>query len=289
MAGHYQVTQPSTVLEGGVQAAAPAKINRFLHIVGRRADGYHLLETGFQFVQWCDWIHFRPSEIPGVHMLHDPLRLGEQNLVFQAASQLLDQTHHGVEILIEKHLPSGGGLGGGSSDAATTLVALNDIFHLGQSNEALQAIGLRLGADVPVFIFGSSCFAKGVGEKFTEVHWPGTQVLIADPQIHVSTQGIFQHPKLTRDTPSCRIRASQLDTTHNDCESLVRDIHPAIDRLMDQLQVFGEPRLTGTGGCVFVVDPVNADSAEAIIGDAATVQVGLLSHRSMLYTCGANA
>ena len=121
------------------------------------------------------------------------------------------------------------------------------------------------------------------------MHWPGTQVLIADPQIHVSTQGIFQHPKLTRDTPSCRIRASQLDTTHNDCESLVRDIYPAIDRLIDQLQVFGEPRLTGTGGCVFVVDPVNADLAEAIIGDVATVQVGLLSHRSMLYTCGANA
>jgi 4-diphosphocytidyl-2-C-methyl-D-erythritol kinase len=127
MAGHHQVTQPSTLLEGGVQAAAPAKINRFLHIVGRRADGYHLLETGFQFVQWCDWIHFRPTEIPGIHLLHDPLGLGEQNLVFQAAAQVLDQTSHGVEILIEKHLPSGGGLGGGSSDAATTLVALNDI------------------------------------------------------------------------------------------------------------------------------------------------------------------
>ena len=111
MAGHHQVTQPSTLLEGGVQAAAPAKINRFLHIVGRRADGYHLLETGFQFVQWCDWIHFRPTEIPGVHLLHDPLVLGERNLVFQAAAQILDQTSHGVEILIEKHLPSGGGLG----------------------------------------------------------------------------------------------------------------------------------------------------------------------------------
>jgi 4-diphosphocytidyl-2-C-methyl-D-erythritol kinase len=288
MAGHYQVTQPSTLLEGGVQAAAPAKINRFLHIIGRRDDGYHLLETGFQFVEWCDWIHFRPTEIPGVHILDDPLRLGEQNLVFQAASHLLSQTSHGVEILIEKYLPSGGGLGGGSSDAATTLVALNQIFHLGRSNDALQEIGLRLGADIPVFIFGSSCFAKNVGEKFTEVHWPGTQVLIADPQIHVSTQRIFQHPKLTRDTPSCRIRASQLDTTHNDCELLVRAIYPEIDRLIDKLQVFGKPRLTGTGGCLFVVDPSNVDSADTIIGDAVRYKVGLLSHRSMLYTCVPN-
>lgn len=286
MAGHYQVTQPSTLVAGGIQAAAPGKINRFLHVIGRRDDGYHLLETGFQFVQWCDWIHFRPTEIPGVHMLDDPLGLGQKNLVVQAASQLLNQTPYGVEILIEKYLPSGGGLGGGSSDAATTLVALNEIFHLGKSNEALRAIGLGLGADVPVFIFGSSCFARGVGEKFTEVHWPGNQVLIADPQIHVSTQGIFQHPQLKRDTPSCRIRASQLDTTRNDCESLVREIYPAIDRLIDQLQVFGEPRLTGTGGCVFVVDPVNIGSTDSILGDAAAVKVGLLSHRSMLYTSG---
>jgi 4-diphosphocytidyl-2-C-methyl-D-erythritol kinase len=285
MASHYQVTQPSTLLEGGVQAAAPAKINRFLHIVGRRDDGYHLLETGFQFVQWCDWIHFRPIETPGVHILEDPLGIGEQNLVFRAASLLLNQTHYGVEILIEKHLPSGGGLGGGSSDAATTLVALNEIFHLGQSKEALQAAGLTLGADVPAFIFGSSCFARGIGEKLTEVHWPGTEVLTADPQIHVPTRRIFQHPKLTRDTPSCKIRASQLSTTHNDCEPLVRSIYPAIDRLIEQLRVFGEPRLSGTGGCLFVVDPIDADYADLIIDGGAAVKVGLLSHQSLLYTC----
>ena len=289
MAGNRSVIHPSDVLEGGYRAAAPAKINRFLHIVGRREDGYHLLETGFQFVDWCDWIHFRKTDTPGIQILKDPMMLGVDNLVYKAASQLLHSTPCGVEILIEKNLPTGGGLGGGSSDAATTLVALNQIFELGHTNEQLQALGLSLGADIPVFIYGRSCFASGVGEEFDPIDWPGKHVLIANPNIHVSTQAIFQHPKLTRDTPSCRIRASQLDTTHNDCEILVREIHPAIDRLINQMQVFGEPRLTGTGGCVFVVDPVDSHSADEILGDRAEVKVSLLSNQSMLYTCGANA
>jgi len=289
MAGNRSVIHPSDVLEGGYRAAAPAKINRFLHIVGRREDGYHLLETGFQFVDWCDWIHFRITDTPGIQILEDPMMLGVDNLVYQAASQLLHSTQYGVEILIEKNLPTGGGLGGGSSDAATTLVALNEIFKLDHTSEQLQALGLGLGADIPVFIYGRSCFASGVGEEFEQIDWPGKHVLIANPNIHVSTQAIFQHPKLTRDTPSCRIRASQLDTTHNDCEILVREIHPAIDRLINQMQVFGEPRLTGTGGCVFVVDPVNNQSANEIIGDLAEAKVSLLSNQSMLYTCGANA
>ena len=289
MAGNHSVVQPSAILEGGFQAAAPAKINRFLHIVGQRDDGYHLLETGFQFVDWCDWIHYRITQIPGVQILCDPMTLGTENLVYKAASALLGGTQYGVEIMIEKNLPSGGGLGGGSSDAATTLVALNQMFTLGHTNEQLQTLGLTLGADVPVFIFGQSCFASGVGDQFVQMHWPGRQVLIANPGVHVSTQGIFQNPKLTRDTPSCRIRASQLDTTHNDCEMLVREIYPAIDRLVNRMQAFGEPRMTGTGGCVFVVDPVGSASASEVVGHLAEVKVSLLSNRSMLYTCGANA
>ena len=289
MAGNHSVVQPSAILKGGFQAAAPAKINRFLHIVGQRDDGYHLLETGFQFVDWCDWIHYRITQIPGVQILSDPMALGTENLVYKAASLLLDSTQYGVEILIEKNLPSGGGLGGGSSDAATTLVALNQMFALGHADEQLQTLGLTLGADVPVFIFGQSCFASGVGDHFEQMHWPGRQVLIANPCVHISTQGIFQNPKLTRDTPSCRIRASQLDTTHNDCEMLVREIYPAIDRLINRMQAFGEPRMTGTGGCVFVVDPVDSDSASEVVGHLAEVKVSLLSNLSMLYTCGANA
>ena len=134
MAGNHSVVQPSAILEGGFQAAAPAKINRFLHVVGQRDDGYHLLETGFQFVDWCDSIHFRITQIPGVQILSDPMALGTENLVYKAASALLEGTQYGVEILIEKNLPSGGGLGGGSSDAATTLVALNQMFALGQTS-----------------------------------------------------------------------------------------------------------------------------------------------------------
>jgi 4-diphosphocytidyl-2-C-methyl-D-erythritol kinase len=287
MAGNHSVVQPSAILEGGFQAAAPAKINRFLHIVGQRDDGYHLLETGFQFVDWCDSIHYRITQIPGVQILSDPMALGTENLVYKAASALLEGTQYGVEILIEKNLPSGGGLGGGSSDAATTLVALNQMFALGHTDEQLQTLGLTLGADVPVFIFGQSCFASGVGDQFEQMHWPGRQVLIANPGVHVSTQGIFQNPKLTRDTPSCRIRASQLDITSNVCEILVRDLYPDINRLFGQMQVFGEPRLTGTGGCVFVVDPINSHSSQGILGDLAEVKVCLLSNQSMLYTCGA--
>ena len=275
------------MLEGGVCAAAPAKINRFLHILGRRDDGYHILETGFQFTQWCDWIHFRVSETPGIRILNDPMHLGKENLVYQAATRVTDPNVHGIDILIEKYLPVGGGLGGGSSDAATTLVSLNALFGLGHSSGRLQDIGLTIGADVPVFVLGKSCFASGIGEKLETYIWPGTRVLIADPQIHVSTREVFQHPKLTRDTPSCRIRASQLDTTTNDCEMLVREIHPEVNELINRMRVFGEPRLTGTGGCVFVVDPINANSSDAALRDIAKAKVCLLSNDSMLYTCGA--
>ena len=275
------------MLEGGICAAAPAKINRFLHVLGRRDDGFHLLETGFQFTQWCDWLHFRVSEIPGIRILNDPMHLGKENLVYQAATRIIDPNVHGVDILIEKYLPVGGGLGGGSSDAATTLVSLNALFGLGYSSGRLQDIGLTLGADVPVFVLGESCFASGIGEKLETYIWPGTRVLIADPQIHVSTREVFQHPKLTRDTPSCRIRASQLDTTTNDCEMLVREIHPEVNELINRMRVFGEPRLTGTGGCVFVVDPINTNASDAALRDIAKAKVCLLSNDSMLYTCGA--
>ncbi len=284
MAGHYPITQPSLLLPGGIVAAAPAKINRFLHVLGQREDGYHLVETGFQFTNWCDWIHLRKVSSPGVKILDDPLKLEQSNLVFKAAEKLLHQTDFGVEILIEKNLPLGGGLGGGSSDAATTLVVVNHLFELGYTQINLQKIGIQLGADVPVFIFGQSCFASNIGEIFNAINWPGTRVLIADPKIAVSTQLIFQHPKLTRDTPSCKIRASQLQSTKNDCEKLVRFMYPKIDQLMYKMEVLGESRLTGTGGCVFIVDPANILDARKAFGDLCVLKDSLLSNRSMLYT-----
>jgi 4-diphosphocytidyl-2-C-methyl-D-erythritol kinase len=290
VANHSPVTLASERLAGGVRAAAPAKINRFLHIIGRRPDGYHLLETGFQFVDWCDWLHFRVAEHNDIRILNDPMRLGSDNLVFRAARAIHDCNLPGIDIWIDKQLPSGAGLGGGSSDAATTLAVLNTLWGRNLSHDQLMQIGATLGADVPVFIFGESCFASGIGEICERECWPGRQILLAYPRVHVATSSIFQHPKLTRDTPSCRIRASQLDTAGNDCETLVRALYPEVDRLMDALTAFGEPRLTGTGACVFVVDPDLSDhDALRCAETLATVKQTLLSNRSMLYTGRANA
>ena len=239
-----------------------------------RAPAPHLQEAGLRGRR-------RHGQVSPVLPLHDGT--GAPDGEYPTARGTPD----GVEILIEKNLPIGGGLGGGSSDAATTLVAINSIFELDHTIEHLHTLGLSLGADVPVFIFGNSCFASGIGDEFEPIDWPGEQVLIANPQVHVSTPNIFQHPKLTRDTPSCRIRASQLDTASNVCERLVRDLYPDINRLFGQMQIFGEPRLTGTGGCAFVVDPINSHLSQEILGDLAEVKVCLLSNQSMLYTCGA--
>jgi len=290
VADRNPITRPSEQLPGGIAVPAPAKINRFLHIIGRRPDGYHRIETGFQFVQWCDWLHFRLADHSEVRLLNDPMQLGNENLIVKAAAILRQTASCGVDVWIEKHLPSGAGLGGGSSDAATTLVTLNALWQLSHSQTELMRLGATLGADVPVFIFGESCFASGIGECCEAEHWPGTQILLAHPNVHVSTASIFQHPKLTRDTPSCRIRASQLDTTGNDCETLVRELHPEIDWLMRELKAFGEPKLTGTGACVFVVDPDLSDhDALSRVTVQATVKQTLLSNRSMLYTGSANA
>lgn len=281
---------PSHRFANGWSAPAPAKINRFLHIIGRRDDGYHALETGFQFVDWCDEVHLELAK--QIELIHDPLGLGPSNLVVAAARLFFETTQirGGCRLYLDKHLPDGAGLGGGSSDAATTLVMLNALYHHPLTPDALMTLGGRLGADVPIFIFGRSAFATGIGECCVAETWGGRTVLIATPAVKVETRAIFSHPKLTRDTPSCRIRASQLDTTGNDCETLVRALYPEIDRLMDALKAFGEPRLTGTGACVFVVDPdVSDEDALACVQDLATVKQALLSNHSMLYTGGANA
>ena len=289
MANPSPVILPSERLEGGWKSPAPAKLNRFLHITGRRDDGYHLIETGFQFVDLCDWIHVRVSKDPGIRILDDPLHLGSKNLVVRAA-EALSQGTQGLEICIDKTIPSGGGLGGGSSDAATTLVMLNELWELHHSTHTLMQVALSLGADVPVFVFGHSCFASGIGEQCESEDWPGKTVLLANPGVSVSTEAVFTHPKLTRDTPSCRIRASQLDTTSNDCETLVRTLHPEVDQLLAQLTAFGMPRMTGTGSTCFVVDPVLEDAnALSELRQQHWVSQGLLSNRSMLYTHRANA
>ncbi|MDX1253390.1 MAG: 4-(cytidine 5'-diphospho)-2-C-methyl-D-erythritol kinase [Gammaproteobacteria bacterium] len=234
---------------------APAKLNLFLHITGRRADGYHLLQTVFQFIDRCDWLHFdvrndgvirRIEELPGVPP--------EQDLTLRAAHLLREEAGQpalGADIRIEKHLPMGGGLGGGSSDAATTLVALNALWGLRLPPQRLAALGLRLGADVPVFVAGHAAWAEGVGEKLTPVTLPEPWYVVLVPACHVSTAAIFSAQELTRDLPPLTIEGFLSGQGRNVCEPVVRSRYPQVAEAMDWLTRFGPARMTGTGACVF--------------------------------------
>ncbi len=237
-----------------LSAPAPAKINLFLHVIGRRPDGYHLLQTAFQFLDHGDRLHFRRrgdarirrlDRLPGV----DP----EADLVLRAARAL--QAHAGVplgaDIALEKRLPLGGGLGGGSSDAATTLLALNRLWGLGLSLDRLAGIGLGLGADVPVFVQGRAAWAEGVGERLTPIEPPEPWYLVAWPPLNVSTAAVFSDPELTRNTPPIKISAFRPGAGRNDCEALVRRRYPEVGQLIDWMAERAPARMSGTGACVF--------------------------------------
>lgn len=233
---------------------APAKLNLFLNITGRRDDGYHLLQTVFQFLDFGDELVFMPrgddqiqrlTEIPGVP--------AEQDLVVRAANILKQQMGQavGVDIEITKRLPMGGGLGGGSSDAATTLVALNQIWGCGLSVEQLAVLGLQLGADVPVFIHGQAAWAEGVGEELVPLDLPEPWFVVLIPPVNVSTAKVFSNPQLIRDCPAITIRDFLSGQTGNVCESLVRQGWPEVDAALRDLSEFATARMTGTGACVF--------------------------------------
>nr|WP_086939915.1 4-(cytidine 5'-diphospho)-2-C-methyl-D-erythritol kinase [Thaumasiovibrio occultus] len=233
---------------------SPAKLNLFLYINGRRADGYHELQTLFQFldhgdtltisVNNSDAITLAPA-IPGV-----PL---ESNLIYKAAIALKQKTgcSLGAHIELEKILPMGGGIGGGSSNAATTLVALNHLWQTGLSEDELADIGVKLGADVPVFVRGRAAFAEGVGEIFRNAQPKEQFYLVVKPPVDVATVSIFTHPKLKRDTPK-RDMATLLGLNYeNDCEKIVSELHPEVDKALSWLLEYAPSRLTGTGACVF--------------------------------------
>lgn len=250
---------------------APAKLNLFLHIVGRRADGYHLLQTVFRFISLADTLRFTPrtdgrivlaAPTPGVPP--------EQDLVVRAAELLKVSSGEtaptaslGATIHLEKRIPMGGGLGGGSSDAATTLIALNQLWGCGLSRERLRGIGLSLGADVPIFIHGRNCFAEGVGERFTDVAVPDACYLLAMPPVHVPTADIFRSPDLRRDTPEIRPADWRPGMGHNDMESVACALHPEIARYLDALRRFGDARMTGSGACCFVGFATRAEAEAA--------------------------
>ncbi|MBC7161604.1 MAG: 4-(cytidine 5'-diphospho)-2-C-methyl-D-erythritol kinase [Immundisolibacter sp.] len=234
---------------------APAKINLFLHIVGRRADGYHLLQTVFQFVDLCDELRFRPRDDDQIRMLKPlPGVPPQQDLCVRAAQALRAHTgcRLGVDIELSKRIPMGGGLGGGSSDAATTLLALNRLWRLDLPRDELAAIGLALGADVPVFVGGRAAWAEGVGERLTPIELDEPWYLIVDPGVAVATTGVFGHPKLTRDTPPITISQFRSGPTGNDCLAVVSALYPQIDAAYRWLARFGQAHLSGTGGCLFV-------------------------------------
>ena len=270
-----------------VRFPAPAKINRFLHITGRRADGYHELQTVFQFVDLCDWLQFSPLSPGCVELGAAVPSVNGDNLCLKAARLLAERSGHplGVRIALTKNIPVGGGLGGGSSDAATTLVALNHLFGLGLSLPSLAQLGLRLGADVPVFVQGLAAWAEGVGERLTPVEPDTPWVLLIDPGAAVSTATMFGSRELTRDCPPERITASGYGSFGNVFEPLVRCRFPVVDAALQWLDAQGVPaRLSGTGGCLF---GLFADEAAARAAQQAQPRpwrswVGRLANRSPL-------
>ncbi len=233
---------------------APAKLNLCLHITGRRADGYHQLQTVFRFLDYCDDLQFRVRDDGHISCVHSLPGLGEaDNLTVRAAAllQRTTGTRLGVEIRLLKRLPIGGGLGGGSSDAATVLRALDHLWKLRLGVDRLAELGLELGADVPVFVRGHAAWAEGVGEKLTPVQLPGCWYVVIVPPDPVSTATVFSAPDLTRNTPVKRMCAFLAGDCGNDCESVVYSRYPAVAAAARCLGAFGDARLTGTGGCVF--------------------------------------
>ncbi|RMD71900.1 MAG: 4-(cytidine 5'-diphospho)-2-C-methyl-D-erythritol kinase [Gammaproteobacteria bacterium] len=233
---------------------APGKLNLFLHILGRRGDGYHELETVFQFIDLGDTLFFRKRSDGRIRPLYRlPGVPPEGDLVLKAARllQRASSTPWGADIGLVKRLPMGAGLGGGSSDAATTLVALNEIWELGWDRAALARLGLTLGADVPVFVEGKAAFARGVGEKLTPIALPEPFYGIVVPPCPVSTAEIFADPALTRNTPPLKIERFQTGMGRNDCQSVVCRLYPQVAEALAWLSGHTDARLTGTGGAVF--------------------------------------
>ena len=234
---------------------APAKLNLFLHITGQRADGYHELETLFQFIDLQDEIEIEVVEGGAIERPEGPEGVSEEDdLVVRAAHALQRETKSqlGATLWVNKKVPVGGGVGGGSSDAATTLVALNYLWGSGLEMRQLASIGLHLGADVPIFIAGHAAWAEGVGERLLRVAPPEPYYLLLEPGIHVSTAEIFQSNELTRNTPKAKIRGSLPAWGRNDCESVVSARYPEVAEALRWLSQYGDARMTGTGSCLFL-------------------------------------
>lgn len=268
---------------------APAKLNTFLHVVGRREDGYHLLQSHFRLIDWSDTLDFvrrddglicRTHELPGVPESAD--------LTLRAARLLKERlgTPYGVDITLHKVLPTGAGLGGGSSDAATTLIALDRLWHGGLSRAQLMELGLQLGADVPFFLFGEDAFVEGIGERLTPCPGPERWFLILWPGIHVSTAQVFASPRLTRNTPVGTIASLATTPLRNDLEPVVRELFPEVDAALEWLaRHAGTARMSGSGSCVFAefAEPSEAGRIAAKVPSGWQANIARTLHRHPLH------
>jgi len=267
---------------------APAKLNLMLRIVGRKSDGYHLLQTVFQMLDFCDWIRFHPLAEGRVYLTQPLVGVAEQDDLTVRAAKLLKEYagyRQGVAIEVEKHLPMGGGLGGGSSDAATTLVVLNHLWRLNLPVDELMTLGLQLGADVPVFVYGYTSWGEGVGEKLQAITVPEQWVVIIKPDCHVNTGQIFLSEGLTRDSKPIKMRDFLEGDCRNDCTAVVSLLYQPVKEALIALSKFSEARLTGTGACVFAQFETEAAarSAYAELKSQWTVFLAKSLNRSPLY------
>ena len=238
-----------------LRVPSPAKLNLFLHIVGRRDNGYHELQSIFQLIDLYDWISFETIEEDQIQIEGLAEVKLEQNLIYRAAQYLRPhaKTPCGLKISVEKNIPMGAGLGGGSSNAATTLIVLNQLWQCGLNDEQLAAYGVQLGADVPIFIFGQNAWAEGIGEHLSFIDLAQKQFIILKPDCFISTQLLFSQKTLTRDTKPTTFCAYQLEPSlfGNNFEPLARQLYPEVEEAMQYLDQFGQAKLTGTGACVF--------------------------------------
>jgi len=287
-------THSNSFINKSIEFPSPAKINLFLHIVGQREDSYHNLETLFQFIDHSDTLTLTATEKADINLL-TPIKgvNNEDNLIVKAALLLKNKTNtpFGVDISINKILPMGGGLGGGSSNAATVLVALNKLWQCKLSLEELATLGLKLGADVPIFIHGFSAFAQGIGEQLTKIEPIESWYLITKPECSISTQKVFTAVDLPRNTNKLSLTALETkdfitDEYHNDCQTLVIKHYPEVAKLLAWLVEYAPSRMTGTGACVFTRLPsqeeANKLQAKLPKGISSFVAQGL--NKSPLYS-----
>ncbi len=248
-----------------IRVPSPAKLNLFLHITGRRDDGYHELQTIFQLIDLSDWLEFTQTDdlqisIDGLNSVDL-----EHNLIYKATQILKPyaQKITGLSIRVEKNIPMGAGLGGGSSDAATTLIVVNQLWQCGLSIEQLAKLGVKLGADVPIFVYGRNAWAEGIGEQLTFIDLEQKKYIVLKPDCFISTQLLFSQKTLTRNTKTSTFCAYQLTPFNfgNNFEPLARSLYPEVNEAMQYLDQFGIAKLTGTGACVFteVTSDMNID------------------------------